>query len=258
MMAKFARTIDLNADLAEDSGDDAAMLALVTSANLCCGAHAGGPTALRLALQAARALGVVVGAHPGFADRVNFGRVIVSMSADDITRMVADQVAQTLTLAAKVGARVDYVKPHGALYNLAADDPAVAAAVAAGIAAADRGLMFLGLAGSAMLMAGQAAGLHVAAEAFADRAYQPDGRLVPRAQPGAVLHDPHKVAARAVAMVRDGAVTAIDGRLVPLRFDSLCLHGDTPGAVAMAQAVRTALQAQGIVLRPFARPAQCH
>jgi 5-oxoprolinase (ATP-hydrolysing) subunit A len=246
------QTIDLNADLAEDAGDDAAMLALVTSANLCCGAHAGGPETLRAALVAATANGVVAGAHPGYADRANFGRLIVPMTTTAITRMVADQVAATLDAAAGVSAKIAYVKPHGALYNLAADDPDVAAAIATGIAAVDRSLILLGLAGSAMLPAGRSAGLQTAAEAFADRAYHPNGRLVPRNQPGAVLHDASLIAARAVSMVQTGRVTAADGTAITLQFDSLCLHGDTPGAVAMAQAVRASLQSGGITLQAFA------
>jgi 5-oxoprolinase (ATP-hydrolysing) subunit A len=246
------RTIDLNADLAEDMGDDAAMLTVVTSANLCCGAHAGGPDTLRAALLATKALGVVAGAHPGYADRANFGRLVVPMTLVHVTRMVAEQVAGTCELAASLGVRVAYVKPHGALYNLAAEDAGVAAAIAAAVAGVDPGLVLLGLAGSYMLGAGRAAGLQVAAEAFADRAYLPDGRLVPRGQPGAVLHDAALVATRALGMVQDGAVTAADGTRVPLEFDSLCLHGDTPGAVALARAVRDKLQAQGVELRAFA------
>jgi 5-oxoprolinase (ATP-hydrolysing) subunit A len=245
-------TIDLNADLAEDAGDDTAMLALVTSANLCCGAYAGGPETLRSALIAAKAQGVVAGAHPGYADRANFGRVVVPMTMGEITRMVAGQVAETLAIAAEVGTKIAYVKPHGALYNLAAEDPEVAAAIAAGVAEIDRDLVLLGLAGSAMLTAGKSAGLPIAAEAFADRAYQPNGHLVPRSQPGSVLHGAALIAERAVGMVLDGAVTAADGMRVPLQFDSLCLHGDTPGAVAMAQAVRLGLKAKGITLRAFA------
>ena len=250
-MTDTLRTIDLNADLAEDMGDDAAMLAVVTSANLCCGAHAGGPDSLCAALLAAGARGVMAGAHPGYADRVNFGRLVVPMTLDAVTRMVADQVAGTLDMAAGLGVRVGYVKPHGALYNLAADDADVAGAIAAAVAGVDRGLVLLGLAGSAMLTAGRATGLQVAAEAFADRAYRADGRLVARGQAGAVLHDPALVAARAVAMVLEGAVTAIDGRRVALRFDSLCLHGDTPGAVALAKGVRAGLLVQGVALRAF-------
>jgi 5-oxoprolinase (ATP-hydrolysing) subunit A len=245
------RTIDLNADLAEDMGDDAAMLSVVTSANLCCGAHAGGPETLRTAMLAAKRRGVVVGAHPGYADRANFGRLVVPMTMAEITAMVAWQVGETLEIAAQLGVRVAYVKPHGALYNLAAEEPDVAAAIATGVAQVDRDLVLLGLAGSVMLAAGKAAGLCVAAEAFADRAYLPNGRLMPRGQPGAVLHDAEAVAQRAVEMVLDGAVTAVDGSRVSFHFDSLCLHGDTPGAVAMATAVRAGLQANGVALQGF-------
>lgn len=254
-MAAAPVSVDLNADLAEGMGDDAAMLAVVTSANLCCGAHAGGRDVLRAAMLAAKAQGVIVGAHPGYADRVNFGRLVVPMTPAEITRMVAEQVAATWQMAADLGTRVAYVKPHGALYNLAAENADVAAAIATGVAGVDRDLVLLGLAESAMLPAGEAAGLQVAAEAFADRAYCPDGHLVARSQPGAVLHDASLVASRAVAMVLEGAVTAIDGTRIPLRFDSLCLHGDTSGAVVFAQAVRAGLVASGVTLRAFAGPA---
>jgi 5-oxoprolinase (ATP-hydrolysing) subunit A len=246
------RTIDLNADLAEDMGDDVAMLAVVTSANLCCGYHAGGRDTLKAALLAAQARAVVAGAHPGYADRANFGRLVVPMTMAEVTRMVAAQVGETCELASALGVQVAYVKPHGALYNLAAEEAEVAAAIAAGVAAVDRGLVLLGLAGSVMLTAGRKEGLQVAAEAFADRAYRPDGRLVARGQPGAVLHDAGAVARRAVRMVLDGAVTAEDGSRVSLAFDSLCLHGDTPGAVALARAVREGLEAEGISLCGFA------
>jgi UPF0271 protein len=244
--------IDLNADLAEEAGDDAALLPFLSSANLSCGAHAGGPAVLAAALAACRAAGVTAGAHPGYPDRANFGRVVVPMTAAEVTSMVAGQVALACEAAAAAGTGIAYVKPHGALYNLAATDAGVAAAIAAGVAQVDRGLVLLGLAGSVMLAEGARAGLATAAEAFADRAYAPDGTLVPRGQPGAVLHDAATVAARALAMVQDGAVTAIDGSRIALQADSLCLHGDTPGALAMARATRAALDAAGIAVRPFA------
>lgn len=242
-------TIDLNADLAEELGDDAAILACVTSASLCCGAHAGGPEALRMAMDACAAAGVAAGAHPGYPDRARFGRVVLPMTAPEITAMVAGQVALAEAAAGAAGARLCFVKPHGALYNLAAVDDGVAAAVTAGV---PQGLVLLGLAGSRLLAAGRAAGLRVAAEAFADRGYAADGTLLPRDRPGAVLHDAEEVAARAVAMVRDGAVTAADGSRLRLTFDSLCLHGDTPGAVGIARATRAALARAGIALKPFA------
>lgn len=244
--------IDLNADIAEEAGDDPALLPFLTSANLCCGAHAGGPIVLRAALVACMAADVTAGAHPGYPDRANFGRVVVPMTPDAIAAMVTSQVASACEVAAEVGTRIAYVKPHGALYNLAATDAGVAAAIARAVAQVDRDLILLGLAGSAMITEAARAGLATASEAFADRAYAPDGTLVPRGQPGAVLHDPETVAARAVAMVRDRAVTAADGTRIPLQADSLCLHGDTPGALALARATRAALDAAGIAVRPFA------
>ncbi|MGL5009044.1 MAG: LamB/YcsF family protein, partial [Paracoccaceae bacterium] len=231
---------------------DAAMLEIVTSANLCCGAHAGGPQILRETMRAAVANGVTIGAHPGYPDPANFGRFVIAMTPAEVTAMVTAQLHLAREAAGETGATITYVKPHGALYNLAATDRAIADAIAMAIAAVDPALIFLGLAGSAMLTAGHAAGLTTKAEAFADRAYDAKGQLLPRSQPGAVLHDADRVAARAVAMVRDGAVTSHDGQRIALQFDSLCLHGDTPGAVTLARAVRAALQAEGITIRPFA------
>jgi UPF0271 protein len=244
--------IDLNADLGEDAGDDEAMLDCVTSANICCGAHAGGPETLRATLRAAAARAVRCGAHPGYPDRANFGRLVLPMTPAETEAMVAAQVHMALQAAADTGTAIAYVKPHGALYNLAADDPGTADAIARAVGSVDRSLALLGLAGSAMLSAAERAGLRPVAEAFADRGYRPDGRLVPRSEPGAVLGDPALVAERALRMVGDGAVAAQDGSRVALRPDSLCLHGDTPGAVAMARAVRTALAGAGFVLAPFA------
>lgn len=244
--------IDLNADLGEEAGDDAAMLDCVTSANVSCGAHAGSPATLRATLRAAAARGVVCGAHPGYPDRANFGRLVVPMTAAETGAMVAAQLHDALAAAAETGTVIAYVKPHGALYNLAADDPDTADAIARAIRAVDRSLALLGLAGSAMLPAADRAGLRPVAEAFADRGYRSDGRLMPRGTPGAVLHDPADVAARALRMVQEGTVETQDGTALPLRPDSLCLHGDTPGAVAMARAVRAALTAAGLTLAPFA------
>lgn len=244
--------IDLNADLGEDAGDDAAMMDCVTSANICCGAHAGGPATLRATLALARGRSIAAGAHPGYPDRANFGRIVMPMSPGRIAQMVEAQVADAVAAAEGLGIRIRYVKPHGALYNLAARDRGVADAIALGIRAAGPGLVYLGLAGSVMLEAGRANNLRVAAEAFADRAYRADGTLLPRGEPGAVLTDAAEVAARALDMVKNRGVTSVDGTRVALAFDSLCLHGDTPGAVAIARAVRAALQCAGVALRPFA------
>jgi 5-oxoprolinase (ATP-hydrolysing) subunit A len=256
MSGAMSHRIDLNADLAEGVGDDAAMLRIVSSANLCCGAHAGGPDVLRATIRTAVAQGVTLGAHPGYADRADFGRSVVPMTDAAITRMVTGQLEDAAQAAADCGARLAYVKPHGALYNLAASTPGVAQAIAQAIRAVDRDLAFLGLAGSAMPSEGARAGLRVFAEGFADRAYDADGRLVPRGQPGAVLHDTGLVAKRAVIMARDGRVQAQDGTWLFLRLDSLCLHGDTPGAVDLARAVRAALQAAGLSLCAFAAAGQ--
>lgn len=245
--------IDLNADLGEGMGDDAAMLGCVSSASICCGAHAGGPEVLRATLQAAAAAGVTAGAHPGYPDRANFGRVVVPMSVAEVEALVAGQVALACAAAAEQGTAIAYVKAHGALYNLAAVDADVAAAVARGVRAVDPGLVLLGLAGSQQVR--HTAGLRVAAEAFADRAYLPDGTLAPRTMAGAVLHDPAVVVERAVRMAVDGTVVATNGRVLTPEFDSLCLHGDTPGAVTMAFLVKMALTGAGVAIRPFAGPA---
>jgi len=243
--------IDLNADLGEAAGDDAAMLALVSSASICCGLHAGSREETFATLVLAKGAGVAAGAHPGYHDREGFGRRVIAMTPGEIERLVAAQVGACCALAALAGQPVTYVKAHGALYNLAAVEPAVADAIARAVRAVDRNLWLLGLAGSAAVAAAGRAGLAAAAEAFADRAYQPDGTLVPRGVPGAVLGDPEQVADRALRMVETGTVEAADGKRIALRFDSLCLHGDTPGAVAMARAVRGRLAAAGVAVAPF-------
>jgi UPF0271 protein len=246
------RSIDLNADLAEGVGEDVAMMALVSSANIACGAHAGGPDEMFAALAAARAAGVVAGAHPGYADRANFGRIVVPMSEDAIARMVSYQIGAACAIAALAGHRIAYVKLHGALYNLAAGDAGVAQAVCRAVRAVDPGLAMLCLSGSVCERLARDMGLPVAAEIFADRAYRSDGTLVPRGAPGAVIHAPEAVVARVCDMLDRGSVTAEDGSDVPLAMDSLCLHGDTPGAVALARALRSAIEARGWCIAPFA------
>ena len=244
------RSIDLNADLGEGVGDDAALMQLVTSANIACGGHAGGGAVMRTALTQARDHGVTAGAHPGYADRANFGRVVVPMTADAITAMVAAQVTAACNMAAEVGHRIAYVKPHGALYNLAATDAAVSGAICDALH--PTGLVLLCLSGSVTERVARATRIPVAAEIFADRAYRPDGTLVPRGTPGAVIHDAQAVVARVLDMLRTGTVTAIDGSTLPLAMDSLCLHGDTPGAVTLARLLRAAIIAEGVRIAPFA------
>lgn len=250
-------TIDLNADLGEGfgawrAGDDDALLALVSSANVACGFHAGDPVVMRRTVEAAAARGVAVGAHPGYPDLLGFGRRDLAASPDEVTAYVLYQVGALAAFCAAAGTRLRYVKPHGALYNRAARDPATARAVAEGVRLADPSLVVLGLAGSHLVRAAEEAGLRAAAEAFVDRGYLADGSLVPRGQPGATLHDPEAVAARAVRMVREGAVTAADGAELVVRPHSLCVHGDNPDAPAILAAVRAALAGAGIAVAPFA------
>jgi UPF0271 protein len=251
--------IDLNADLGEGFGpyrigDDAAMLGVVTSANIACGFHAGDPEVLYATLQAARGQGVTAGAHPGFADRAHFGRRLLPTTEAEVERMVAYQVGAAMAVGALAGHPIAYVKAHGALYNLAAVDDGIARALARAIRAVDPSLWCLMLAGSRAARLAEAEGLAVAHEAFADRAYLPDGTLMPRDRPGAVLHDAQAIAARCVAMLRHGALTAIDGSRITAPVHSICVHGDTPGAVAIAQGLRAALLADGVTLAPFAHP----
>ena len=245
--------IDLNADLGEGGSGDAALLGIVTSANVACGFHAGDPAVMDRTVAAAARAGVALGAHPGYPDLRGFGRRPMSASPEEVETDVLYQVGALLAFARAHGARLVHVKPHGALYNQAALDEELARAVARGTARAGRDLILVGLAGSqAMRRAAEAEGLRFAAEAFADRAYNDDGTLRSRGLPGAVITDPETAARQAVAIARDGRVRSAEGAEVRLRADTLCVHGDTPGAVANARAVGQALRAAGIALKPLA------
>ncbi|VVB48407.1 hypothetical protein RHAL1_03306 [Beijerinckiaceae bacterium RH AL1] len=251
------RTVDLNCDCGEgfgawSMGDDAAMLDIVTSAHVACGFHAGDPDIMAATFALARARGVAVGAHPGFADRAGFGRRRIPVSEAEIERLVAYQVGAAAALAVQAGHRLTHVKPHGALSNIAMAEAGPARAIARAVRAVDRDLAFLAIAGTELERAGEAEGLRTVREIYADRGYTDDGHLAPRGAEGAVLHDAEAAATRAAAMVEAGAVFALSGKRVPVAIDSICVHGDTPGAVAMARAVRTALERAGIALRPFA------
>ena len=246
--------IDLNADVGEGLGPwpmgrDADLIPLVSSVNVACGAHAGDPLTMRRTVRPAIRLGAASGAHPGYPDLLGFGRRDLAMDPADLEASVLAQVAALRGIAAAEGGTLVHVKPHGALYNRAAADPAVAEPIVAAVAALDRDLRIVGPPGSALLAAAVSAGLPVLAEGFADRAYEPDGRLRSRSLPDAVRHDPAAVAAQAVGIARDGAVTAVDGTVLPLRVETICLHGDTPGAVELARAVRAALAAARVVVR---------
>lgn len=249
-------TIDLNADLGEGFGPwrlghDTELLGLVTSASIACGFHAGDPRTMRSTVATAVARGVALGAHPGYPDLVGFGRRELGASPEEVHADVLYQVGALQAMARAAGSRVRYVKPHGALYNRAARDPAVAGAIAAAVREADPSLWLLGLAGSAMITAGVATGLRVAAEAFLDRNYEADGTLTPRSDPAAVLTDPDACAERALHMITAGRVTARDGTELAIRADSLCAHGDGQTAAALLRLVRQRCAAAGITCRSF-------
>lgn len=253
-------TVDLNSDVGEgfgrwELGDDAAVLALVTSANVACGFHAGDPATMAATVRTALENGVAIGAHVSYRDLAGFGRRYLDADEAELTGDVLYQIGALAGIARSLGALVSYVKPHGALYNtIAGDDQRGrrhARAVLAAISRYDPSLPVVGLAGSAFLDAVRESGLPVVAEAFADRAYTPAGTLVSRREPGAVLHDADAVAARMVTLVRTGTVEAVDGSRVEVQAQSICVHGDSRGAVAMARAVRTALEDAGVVLRAF-------
>jgi 5-oxoprolinase (ATP-hydrolysing) subunit A len=240
--------IDLNADVGEGTTEAAleaelALMPHLTSVNVACGGHAGDRDTMARTIRAASDHGVAVGAHPGYLDRETFGRRPLSLPLEVVRAMVADQVATLVAAATAQYVQVTHVKPHGALYNQAAGDLDLALAIAEAVRAQSTTLCFVGLAGSALLEAGRQAGLRVAAEAFVDRAYKPDGSLVPRTQPGAVLERPEAAIRQALAIVRGHYVNAIDGSRIAVDADTLCLHGDTAGALAIAQAVRHALEA---------------
>ncbi len=254
-------TVDLNADVGEGFGrwtlgDDAAVLATVTSANVACGFHAGDPATMAATVQSALEHGVTIGAHVSYRDLAGFGRRYVDADEAELIGDVLYQIGALAGIARAHGAQISYVKPHGALYNTIAegDDRGRrhARAVLAAVTRYDPTLPLVGLAGSPLLDSAREAGLPVVAEAFADRAYTPAGTLVSRREPGAVLHDVVEVARRMVTLVRDGTVASVDGSVVAVEAASICVHGDSPGAVAMAQAVRTALEQAGVTLRPFA------
>jgi UPF0271 protein len=248
--------IDLNSDVGESFGnwsfgDDAAIVASVSSVTVACGFHAGDPSAIRATCAAAAAVGVAVGAHPGYRDLAGFGRRFIDMSARELTDDVIYQIGALQALAAAAGTRVSYVKPHGALYNTIVHHTDQARAVVDAVATVDPNLPIVVLPGSEVQRLAEAAGLRAVTEAFADRGYRPDGTLVPRSESGAVLHDNAAVVERVVRLATGEPIPAADGSLLRIRAESVCVHGDTPGAVGMAAAIRSGLQAAGIAVRSF-------
>lgn len=249
-------SIDLNADVGEGVGSDAALVPLVSSVNIACGAHAGDEASMRETIRLALRHGIGIGAHPGFADREHFGRRELAVSPADAAELVVSQVARLQAVAAGLGARVGHIKLHGALYNMAARDLALAAAVAAAIALhRDRSggpPVLYALAGSLLVAEGRRAGLRVLGEGFADRAYRADGSLQPRTEPGAVIEDPGATAEQALLIATGHVTVGRDGSTIPIDAETLCVHGDSPAAVASARAIRERLDAAGIAVRPAA------
>jgi UPF0271 protein len=248
--------IDLNADLGEgfgvwSLGDDDAMLGIVTSANVACGFHAGDPASLLRVCRLAAERGVRIGAQVSYRDLAGFGRRFIDIAAEDLVADVVYQIGALQAIAHAAGSVVSYVKPHGALYNTIVTNHDQAAAVASAVYLANAALPVLGIAGSAFFDEAARLGLHTVAEAFADRAYRPDGQLVSRREPGAVLDNPAAIARRVVSMVSSGQVAAIDGTQIAVSVESVCVHGDSPGAVQIATAVRDQLQAADIDIRAF-------
>ena len=248
--------IDLNSDLGEGfgpwpMGDDAAMLSIVTSANIACGGHASDTETMYKTLELARDNNVIVGAHPGYNDREGFGRRVIPMTPDEIGRMCAAQIGALMGVAAQVGVKVRYIKPHGALGNLAARDRAVADKIVAAVQKIDPDLAILAISGTESEQAARAANAPVYSEIFADRGYLSTGQLVPRGQDGAMIHDAAEAAARLLAFLDRGLMPVIDGDPIPLAAQSICVHGDGPSAVAMAREIRDRLSAEGVAISSF-------
>jgi UPF0271 protein len=252
-----ALSIDLNSDVGESFGayrlgDDADVMRSITSANVACGFHAGDPAVMRATVRLARDAGVAVGAHPGFPDLVGFGRRNLEASPREVEDLVLYQIGALFAIAKSEGVALAHVKPHGALYNMAARDRKMADAIARAIRRFDPTLILFALPGTQLLEAGRAAGLPVAAEGFADRAYAADGSLASRTLPGAVIHDADEVVTRSLRMVRDGEVIATDGSVLRFKVDTLCVHGDTTGAASLTRLLRNGLERSGVAIRSVA------
>lgn len=241
--------IDINCDLGEGAGHDDRLMALVTSANIACGGHAGDVESMRAAVVLAMRHGVAIGAHPGFPDRQNFGRLERAVDPEDAAGIVGGQIRALQAIAAACGTRVRHVKPHGALYNQAARDAALAEAIADAVWEVDQSLLFYGLAGSELLAAGRARGLRVASEVFADRAYCADGSLATREKPGALIADEGEAVRQVLRIVRDGRVRTMGGTEIAIAADTVCIHGDGPHPVEFAKRLRGELGAAGIEVR---------
>lgn len=248
------KAIDLNSDVGErpealrDDSEEA-LMRLITSANIACGVHAGDESTISAVISLAKKYNVSIGAHPGFPDRENFGRTEMNLTFDEIRKCVFDQVRTLAAVAQQLGAQLSHVKPHGALYNMAVKDARIAHAIAAGVEQVDNSLILMGLAGSGMLGVWRELGFRVAAEAFADRAYEPDGSLRSRKFQDALITDPDRAAQQALNIARDGFVITSDGSRLQLQAQTVCIHSDTPNAVSVATAVRQTLEDNGFSLK---------
>ncbi|MFN0017404.1 MAG: LamB/YcsF family protein [Pirellulaceae bacterium] len=245
------RSIDLNCDMGEGSGSDEEIMPLVSSVNIACGFHAGDSATMRKTVRLAMDHGVAIGAHPGLPDREDFGRRVISVTPQEVHDMVLRQAVALADIARAGGAAVTHLKPHGALYNMAAKDGAIAQAIARATRDFDPACILVGLAGSQLIYAGIAAGLTTASEAFADRTYQADGSLTPRDTQNALIHDPAVAAEQVLKMLASGTVTSEQGIEVPLRAETVCIHGDSPGAVLLAKTIRERLLRGGIEIKSF-------
>jgi UPF0271 protein len=253
---KTAKTIDFNCDLGESFGSyklglDEQLMPYITSANVACGFHAGDPVWMQRTVGLAEKSGVAVGAHPGLPDLIGFGRREMKITPEEAKNYVKYQIGALQAFTRTK--RLQHVKPHGALYNMGVADPKIARAVAEAVSDVDNRLILVGLAGSAWIEAGEEVGLKVAREVFADRTLNPDGSLVPRTQPGAVIEDPEQVIAASLKMVLEQKATAINGREIPVKADTICLHGDTPGAVELARKLRERMEEAGIQVIPMSK-----
>ena len=241
--------IDLNSDLGEGAGHDDEILSLVSSANIACGFHAGDPASIFNSIRAAKEKGVAVGAHPSLNDRRNFGRTEMQVSAVEVYALVAYQVGAFHALCTASGVEMSHVKPHGALYNMAVRDRELSDAIVHGMVAVDTRAILFAPAGTELFRAAQELELQTAAEVFADRNYDSDGSLVSRTKPEALLHDPNEAAERVLRMLREGKIRAVDGSEISVKAETICVHGDTPGAVEFVRTLRSALEKEGVMLR---------
>ena len=253
---KIMYKVDLNSDLGESFGNytigmDDAVIAHISSANVACGYHAGDPLVMDKTVASCKAAGVAVGAHPGYPDLIGFGRRNIACSPKDAKAYVKYQLGALIAFTTAHGLKLQHCKPHGALYNQAAKDPALARAIAEAVYEVDPNIILLGLANSFLISEAEAVGLKAASEVFADRAYQADGSLVPRSKPGAVIHDKEEAIDRTIRMVKEGTVVAITGETVPLKADSICVHGDNPSAVEFVKNIRACLTEEGVTIAPI-------